>query len=793
MKNQNSTEQYKTPYKKGDFIGGKFEVYSVLGKGGFGIVYLVYSHDSGNVYALKTFRDEFIEDKETRERFRREAQIWADLDRHPYIVRAYFVEEINNRIYIGLEFIAPDINSLNSLEGYIQNKQLNMEMILRWSIQFCYGMQFAYSKGIRAHRDIKPSNIMICRDKKIKISDFGLAGILDTLKITSTIKHNLKRKEIGISCKTMKGTGFGTPTYMPPEQFTNATECDERSDIYSFGIVMYQMVTGGKLPFLASFPKDNSLEESRRFWWKMYQLHKESPIPRLDSPIFILIQKCLAKEQKDRFKSFRELRSYLEIILKNINGEVVNVPKSKNFDAWEWNNKGASLFSLGKYDEALVCFNNSLEIDTDSSATWSNKGVALNAMGRFNDANYCYDKAIKLKKIDSNIWLLKGNNLIDFGSLDNALICWERALEINPLNTLALNNIGVTLLRNNKMKEAIKYFNKSLKLNSKDSTIWCNKGDAYLKLHDYNNAVKCYDNTLNIDPLNELALYHMAAILHDRTKFKESIIYLDKFLEINQRDANVWFMKGVNLLELFRIGEALNCFNKSLEIEPENIDCLLRQSVCLLFNKSYKEAIKCFDKILKLNPNNPRILRNKGISLGKLNYIEDALYCLTKSSEIEPENAETWLELGNIYKKMETFEKAIKCFDKCIEIEPKNIDAWFNRGIIQKNIRNFQEAIISFRKVLALCSTHCKSINQIALIYIEKGKYYEAIKLWEKLLHINPKDVNILFNKALAEDKIGQTSKAILSYSEFISLTSSKDIEGIEYAQKRLRFLKSDK
>jgi len=84
----------KTPYKKGDFIGQKYEVFDVLGKGGFGIVYLVYSHDTNEVYALKTFRDEYLEDIQTRERFRKEAQVWIDLERHPYLIRAYFVDEI---------------------------------------------------------------------------------------------------------------------------------------------------------------------------------------------------------------------------------------------------------------------------------------------------------------------------------------------------------------------------------------------------------------------------------------------------------------------------------------------------------------------------------------------------------------------------------------------------------------------------------------------------------------------------------------------------------------------------
>jgi serine/threonine protein kinase len=228
------------PYKKGDLIGQKYEVYGVLGKGGFGVVYLVYSHEAKSVYALKTFKDEYLEDAETRDRFRKEAQVWVDLERHPYLVRAYFVEQISGRLYIGMEYIAPDEQGLNSLEAYLKRRPPDLAQTLRWAIQFSYGMEYAYTKGMRCHRDIKPGNIMISQDKTVKISDFGLAGVFGACKRISSVRLSFADGQVGLSGRTMEGTGFGTPTHMPPEQFTKAASCDERSDIYSFSIAPTQ-------------------------------------------------------------------------------------------------------------------------------------------------------------------------------------------------------------------------------------------------------------------------------------------------------------------------------------------------------------------------------------------------------------------------------------------------------------------------------------------------------------------------------------------------------------------------
>jgi len=180
------------PYKKGDLIGQKYEVYGVLGRGGFGIVYLVYSHETGDVYALKTFRDEYFQDGEIRELFRREANVWVHLERHPYIVRAYFVDEVEGRLYIAMEYIAPNKQGLNSLEGYLERQPPDLAQSLRWTIQFCHGMEYAYSKGVRCHRDIKPDNIMISTDKTVKISDFGLAGVHGAPKFASQAKSNIR-------------------------------------------------------------------------------------------------------------------------------------------------------------------------------------------------------------------------------------------------------------------------------------------------------------------------------------------------------------------------------------------------------------------------------------------------------------------------------------------------------------------------------------------------------------------------------------------------------------------------
>jgi serine/threonine protein kinase len=165
-------------YKKGDVIGRKWEVHGTLGRGGFGVVYLAYDRHTKEVCALKTFRDELLADAAAREAFKKEALLWVNLEAHPFIVAARWVEEVSGRLFVQMDYMVPDAKGRVSLADYLARAggPLDAGQALRWAVQFCLGMEHAQARGIKCHRDIKPANILITQDGTLKISDFGLAA-----------------------------------------------------------------------------------------------------------------------------------------------------------------------------------------------------------------------------------------------------------------------------------------------------------------------------------------------------------------------------------------------------------------------------------------------------------------------------------------------------------------------------------------------------------------------------------------------------------------------------------------
>lgn len=655
-------------YKKGDFIGQKYEVGGVLGMGGFGVVYLVYSHETKEVYALKTFRDEYLEDAETRERFHKEAQVWVDLERHPYLVRAYWVDEVSGRLYIAMEYIAPDEQGLNSLDGYLQRRPPDLAQSLRWSIQFCHGMEYAYSRGIRSHRDIKPANIMISQDKTVKISDFGLAGIVGVAKAISGVKLNLHQQTVGLSYQTMEGTGFGTPTYMPPEQFTNAAGCDERSDIYSFGIVLYQMATGGQLPFLAPLPEDDSEEEMMRFWRAMRRLHSESPIPKLDSPLFPIIQHCLKKEPGKRYHTLGELRADLEPLLRRETGEVIKPPGLKELEAWEWNNKGNSLANLGHCDEAIRSFDKALKIDPRNADAWINKGASLHDLGRYEEAIQCCDEALEIDPRDAKAWYSKGASFNHLGRYDEAIQCCDRALDIDPGDTGA----------------------------------WINKGQSLHHLGRYDEAIQCCDRALDIDPGNTGAWNNKGPSLDNLGRYDEAIHCYDKALEIDPGDAGAWSNKGNSFNNLGLYDEAIQCYDKALEIDPQCAVVWNNRGLSLGNLGHYDEAIRCYDKALEIDPQFAAAWSNKGLVLHDLGCYAEAISCYDEALKVDRQFAHAWSNKGVSLGDLGRHDEAIQCYDRALEIDPRNAATWYNKALAEDKLGRSQDAAYSFEQFIAL-------------------------------------------------------------------------------------------
>jgi tetratricopeptide (TPR) repeat protein len=263
----------------------RYELLDELGRGAMGIVYRARDKELEEIVALKILPDNMSNNPEAVRRFKIEARNARRLS-HPNIVRIHDIGEEMGRKYISMEYV--DGSDLKKKVKSAPDGKLPLGQTLKYLMDIADALGYAHRLGI-VHRDIKPANIMLTSNDEVKVTDFGIAKLMDSAG-----------GGMGMGEGTMVGAVIGTPLYMSPEQ-VQGIPVDNRADLYSFGIMMYEMLAG-RPPFTQG---DLAYQH----------MHKDpEPIPGIDDELWGIVRKCLAKAKEDRWENaeaiYDALREY---------------------------------------------------------------------------------------------------------------------------------------------------------------------------------------------------------------------------------------------------------------------------------------------------------------------------------------------------------------------------------------------------------------------------------------------------------------------------------------------------
>lgn len=262
----------------GDSLGSDYEVMGELGRGGFGIVYLVGDRKHLRYIAVKVMRPEFIVSRALVKRFRREIEYTSNLD-HPNILSVLFSREDGDTVYYAM----PRVRGKSVKQILKDRGRLPIDEATRILCDTGAGLAHAHKQYV-IHRDVKPSNVMIDADGRAIVLDFGLAKGLAGDR----------------SSLSESGQLIGTPEYMSPEQSANARDLDRRTDVYSWGVLGYEMLTGE--------PPFSGKTAQQIMYGHMNELPRRIASLRPDAtePLVGVIERALAKDRNARWKSMGE-------------------------------------------------------------------------------------------------------------------------------------------------------------------------------------------------------------------------------------------------------------------------------------------------------------------------------------------------------------------------------------------------------------------------------------------------------------------------------------------------------
>jgi len=307
---------------------GSYEITGALGAGGMGEVYRARDSKLGRDVALKVLPQAFARDADRMARFQREAKVLASLN-HPNIASIYGLEDSGSTHALVMELVEGP-----TLADRIRQGPIPVEEALKIAKQICEALEYAHERGI-VHRDLKPANVKVTADDAVKVLDFGLAKALEGDAASFDISTSPTISRLA----TMQGVLLGTAAYMSPEQAKGKT-VDRRADIWAFGCVLYEMLTGKMAFHGESVTETLAAVITKEPEWS--RLPTNTP-----AAVRILLQRCLQKEQKQRLQAIGDARISIEEVF---SGAADDLPPSAPAPAkrWQlWVAGLASLFALG--------------------------------------------------------------------------------------------------------------------------------------------------------------------------------------------------------------------------------------------------------------------------------------------------------------------------------------------------------------------------------------------------------------------------------------------------------------
>jgi tetratricopeptide (TPR) repeat protein len=757
---------------------GRYRIEALLGEGGMGAVYRAFDTELNRLVALKLVRPELATSPQTMQRFKQELLLASRIS-HKNVLRIHDLGDWNGVKFISMALVeGRDLASLLEHEG-----RLPMERGLRFARQLCAALEAAHGEGV-VHRDLKPQNILIDGADHVYISDFGLA----------------KSLEAGISMGTRTGQILGTPRYMSPEQ-VEAKEVDARSDLYSLGLIFYEMFTG-ETPFRG----DSAMQ-------LMYQRVTERPRhPRAANPempeyLANLILKCLEKDPAKRYRSAAEVladldaqrapaRAGIDTISIRIPrptrrgaaiamgaialaaGALITIPAARNAlrGLLPGANRTAAQPAIRHYLAILP-----LNIAGDeSSLRYLAEGLADTIAARLGGLHDVYvasnvTPAVS-RRPDDQIASALGVSILVRGTISGAgdqVSITLKADDVKSRRTLM--NQAFQGVRKDFLAVEDQVFNtlvNSLVIQrSADerarTTLRPSQSieayDLYLQgknllrgnknLDDAKKALTFFDRAIKLDAAFALAYAGTADALvrtyeetHDRMALEQAEGAAEQAMRLNNQLPEVHNSLGTIYAQTGRTAGAIAEVKRALELAP----------------------------------NSDEGWRRLGLAYEKAGQRDREIEALEEAVRINPYYARNYNALGDTYFDTGQNRKALEMYQKVVSLAPDNSVGWGNRGSAYYGLGRLDDCVADYRKAISL-SPKANYYSRLGVAYFYLGRFPEATAAFETAAQKQPSDAQIRVNLADSYRISDERDKADAAYDAGIRLafasleTNAKD------------------
>jgi len=711
------TETLETPTKeltRGTVFASRYEIIEELGKGGMGKVYRVEDKKIKEEVALKLIKPEVASDKKTIERFSNELKMARKIS-HRNVCRMYDLGEEKGTHYITMEYVPGE-----DLKGSIRRMgPLTAGKTLFIAKQVCEGLGEAHRLGV-VHRDLKPQNIMIDKDGNARIMDFGIA-------------RTVKGKGI-----TGAGVMVGTPEYMSPEQ-AEVKEVDQRSDIYSLGVILYEMVTG-RVPFEGETPLGIAMKHKSEAPPDPRELNAQVP-----SDLSRVIMRCLEKDKEKRYQSAGEISSELLNIEKGMPTTERIIPEKRPITSREITVK----FSLRKL---FIPFTVVIILAIIGLIIW-----------RFIPRK----EAMPVPSDKPSLAIVYFEN----NSGDESLDHWRKALCELLIADLTQSKY-IRVLSSDKLLDILGSLNQ-IEAKSFSARILKDVAARAGSTHILRGSFTKAGEQFRIDAILQEAAT-MESIGSDRIQGKGEESFLSMVDELTSK------VKAHFKLSTEEIaGDVDEEIKKITTSSPEALKYYIEGRKYHV-TRDYIKSIELMEKAVAIDPDFAMAYRSLAVSYGNIGFRPRRKEYMKKALELSdrlPER-ERYLIGGDFYSSSEkTYDKAIEAYKKLLELYPDDSTGNHNLATIYSDTGEKQKTIEHYEINRKRDNLGLLGYGNLASVYRQVGSYDKAREILEEALQKYPDKAIAHANLSLHYRMAGNYELALAEINKAFVLVPANSVE----------------
>jgi serine/threonine protein kinase/tetratricopeptide (TPR) repeat protein len=766
-------------------FGPRFRIEQLLGEGGMGKVYKALDKDLGRTVALKILQPELTKDPNVILRFKQELLLASKIS-HRNILRIHDLSEFDGVKFITMAFIeGRDLNQILKEEP-----RFSIERSIKIGRQLCDALDAAHSEGV-VHRDFKPHNVLVGKNDHVYVSDFGLATSLETAKMGMT----------------RTGAFVGTPRYMSPEQVEGKT-VDSRSDLYSLGLVLYEMVAG-EVPFAG----DST-------WQVMYQRVKDAPKdvkvanPEVPDNIARIIMHCLERNPADRYQTAKEIITDIDAHrapemsttsmyrpTPTSASRTVQITMPDRAPLWLYIAGGTLvagiLFFTIPATRNLVFHGSTTNptlngpVVSGLPALSQGKYLAVLPLQTLGDQSQLGYLAEGIEEaLSAKLFQLQGVHVTSGEAV-------EKADQKLPLPKLA-RELGANLVLQGTVQGAGDKIRITMHLEdvAGGKRLWSREFDG-VAADIFTLEDKIYSDlvpALGVSPTHEeeakaetrptdnIAAYDLYlrgrnAMRGADTKSMQSA--LDYFGQALQQDRSFALAyagiadAGIQMYDIkkdpFWTQKALAAALQAQQLNDSLPE--VHSTLGSVYSKLGKnnEAIAELKRAISLAPSSDLGYRRLGMVYLTSGRSDQAFEAFKKAIELNPYYWANQNQLGNAYFTLGDYQKALEAFQQVIVLAPDLDVGYQNVGNVYNAQGKYQEAIPFYQKSLQIQPFY-STYGNLGTAYFGLKQYPKAVEMYEKAVELNSNDTNTMVNLADGYRAAGQQQKATDAYTKAISL-----------------------